>query len=68
MIKKETGFKGNVKNTDFIIDDLGGDELDLVEIALMVEQEFDISIPDKLTEDDKTVGVWLNFIHSKLNH
>lgn len=35
--------------------DLGMDSLDMVEIILNVEQEFDIRIPDDVASDVKTV-------------
>ena len=39
-----------------IIDDLGADSLDVVDLVMSFEEEFDIEIPDKMIEDIKTVG------------
>lgn len=38
------------------IDDLGADSLDIVEIVMAIEEEFDIKIPDDATENITTVG------------
>lgn len=38
------------------IDDLGADSLDLVELIMALEEEFDIEIPDEEAEKLKTVG------------
>lgn len=38
------------------VDDLGCDSLDLVELELAVEDEFDISFPDSEAEKITTVG------------
>jgi len=39
-----------------LIDDLGCDSLDVVEIAMEVEEEFGIDVPDDLTDNSQTVG------------
>ncbi|MCC6124028.1 MAG: acyl carrier protein [Pirellulales bacterium] len=36
--------------------DLGCDSLDIVEISMEIEEHFDISIPDEISEQTKTVG------------
>ena len=47
------------------IDDLGADSLDLVEMIMALEEEFEIEIPDSDTEKLKTVGDVVNYITSK---
>ena len=39
-----------------IIDDLGADSLDVVDLVMSFEEEFDVEIPDEMMEDIKTVG------------
>ena len=39
-----------------IADDLGADSLDVVEMLMAIEDEFDIEIPDDKVESLKTVG------------
>ncbi|MCL2383347.1 MAG: acyl carrier protein [Oscillospiraceae bacterium] len=38
------------------LDDLGADSLDIVELIMALEEEFDIEIPDNEAEKVKTVG------------
>ena len=38
-----------------IIEDLGGDSLDVVEIVMLVEEEFDIEIPEDMADEIVTV-------------
>lgn len=44
------------------IDDLNADSLDIVELVMAMEQEFNISIPDEEAERIKTVGDAVEFI------
>ncbi len=44
------------------IDDLGADSLDIVELIMALEEEFDIEIPDGEAENIKTVADVVNYI------
>ena len=44
------------------VDDLGADSLDLVELIMAMEEEFDKEIPDEVAEKIVTVGDAVNFI------
>lgn len=44
------------------IDDLGADSLDIVELIMALEEEFDIEIPDEEAEKFPTVGNVVNYI------
>ena len=44
------------------IDDLGADSLDLVELIMALEEEFDIEIPDSDAEKVVTVGDVVDYI------
>ncbi len=44
------------------IDDLGADSLDIVELVMAFEEEFDIEIPDDAAESIQTVGDAISFI------
>lgn len=44
------------------VDDLGADSLDIVELIMGLEGEFDIEIPDEDAEKIRTVGDALNYI------
>ncbi|GGY42610.1 acyl carrier protein [Parvularcula lutaonensis] len=47
------------------IDDLGADSLDIVELVMAFEEEFDIEIPDDAAETIQTVGDAINFIKER---
>ncbi|MFY7953846.1 MAG: acyl carrier protein [Armatimonadaceae bacterium] len=47
------------------IDDLGADSLDMVDLVMAIEAEFDIEIPDEDTEKIVTVGNAVEYIDSK---
>ena len=44
------------------IDDLGADSLDIVELVMALEEEFDIEIPDADAEKVTTVGDVVDYI------
>ncbi len=45
------------------IDDLGADSLDIVELVLLIEKEFDIEIPDEDAEKIATVQHAIDYIN-----
>lgn len=45
-----------------ILDDLGADSLDIVDLVMTLEEEFDLEIPDERIEELKTVGDLVKFI------
>ena len=47
-------------------DDLGADSLDLVELIMTVEEEFNIEIPDEEAEKIKQVKDAINYVKSKI--
>lgn len=49
-----------------ITDDLGADSLDVVDLVMSFEEEFDIEIPDDQVEKIKTVGDIVKFIEAKV--
>lgn len=51
-----------VKLESSFIDDLGADSLDIVELIMALEEEFDIEIPDSEAEKISTVGDAVNYI------
>jgi acyl carrier protein len=46
------------------VDDLGADSLDLVELIMSMEEEFDIEIPDEEAEKMITVKDAFAYIHA----
>ena len=51
-----------IKTDTSFIDDLGADSLDIVELILALEEEFDIQIPDNEAEKISTVGDVVEYI------
>ncbi len=56
-----------VKPAASFIEDLGADSLDIVELVMTMEEEFDMDIPDEEAEKMKTVGDVINYINAKSN-
>ena len=46
-------------------DDLGADSLDLVDLVMTMEDEFDVEVPDSAVEDVKTVGDIVHLIEKR---
>jgi acyl carrier protein len=46
------------------VEDLGADSLDVVELVMALEEEFDIEIPDEDAEKIATVGEAVRYIES----
>ena len=57
--------EGAVTPESSIIDDLGADSLDIVDMVMSLEEEFDVEIPDEEIEGMKTVGDIIAFIEAK---
>lgn len=47
-----------------VTDNLGADSLDLVDLVMSIEDEFDIEVPDSEIENLKTVGDIVRYIES----
>lgn len=54
--------KEQVKPETHIVNDLGADSLDTVEMVMELEEEFDITIPDEDAEKIQTVGQAIKYI------
>lgn len=48
------------------VDDLGADSLDLVELVMAFEEEFETEIPDEEAEKIRTVGDAVNYIKDRI--
>ncbi len=47
-----------------IAEDLGADSLDVVDLLMSLEDEFDVEIPDEEIENIKTVGNLVQYIEN----
>ena len=53
-----------IKAESSFIEDLGADSLDIVELVMAMEEEFEVEIPDEEAENIKTVGDAINYINT----
>ncbi|HCR43986.1 MAG TPA: acyl carrier protein [Ruminococcaceae bacterium] len=50
-----------------MVDDLGADSLDVVDLLMSVEDEFEIEIPDSDVENMKTVGDVVKYVEDHVD-
>ena len=63
IIVEQLGFADTAVTMEAsFIDDLGADSLDIVELVMALEEEFDIEIPDADAEKVVTVGDVVDYI------
>ena len=63
MIVNQLGVdENNITTETSFVDDLNADSLDMVELVMAMEQEFDISISDEVAEKVSTVGDAVEYI------
>ena len=48
-----------------IADDLGADSLDVVDLVMSLEDEFDVEIPDEDVENVRTVGDIVKYLEDR---
>ncbi len=49
-----------------LVDDLGADSLDAIDIVMSVEDEFKLEVPDEIIEKIETVGDIVNYIEDHI--
>ena len=49
-----------------IQDDLGADSLDVVDMVMSLEDEFEIEVPDEDIENLRTVGALVSYIEARV--
>ena len=55
-----------IKPESKLIDDLGADSLDAMEIVTALEEQFGIAIPDEEATEIKTVGEIIDLVNQKI--
>ena len=58
--------EADVQIDSTFIDDLGADSLDIVELIMAFEEEFEIEIPDDVAEKIKTVKDTVDYIDKNI--
>jgi acyl carrier protein len=53
-----------IKQESSFIEDLGADSLDIVELVMAMEEEFEVEIPDEEAEHIKTVADAINYVNN----
>ena len=56
----------SLQNDTDLQDDLGADSLDVVDLLMSIEDEFDIEIPDEEIENIRTVGELVNYLENNM--
>lgn len=56
----------SLKNDTDLQEDLGADSLDVVDLLMSIEDEFEIEIPDEEIEHIRTVGDLVSYIESNI--
>ena len=57
-----------IKLESSIVDDLGADSIDLIELIMNLEEEYGLSISDEEAVKLKTVGDVVDFINSQIEN
>ena len=68
FVAKQLGVnEADVKNESSFVNDLGADSLDMVELVMALEEEFETEIPDEDAEKITTVQQAVDYVtsHSK---
>jgi acyl carrier protein len=67
IIEKELGVEREKLTSEAsFIEDLGADSLDIVELVMEFEKEFNIDIPDEDAEKLRTVGDAMKYLNEKV--
>ena len=62
LIQKHLELEEITSDTDEFISDLGVDSLEVLEMILMLEEEFDIEIPDEEAEELKSIDAVIKYM------
>ncbi len=57
--------QGTIQPESKFAEDLGADSLDVVELVMALEEEFDVEIPDEAAEKIATVQAAVDYIEQK---
>jgi len=55
-----------VTEESLIVDDLGADSLDIVDMVMSIEEEFNIEVPDSAIENIRSIDDVVKFIESNI--
>ena len=68
IIIRELGLEKSVISPEkSFIDDLGLDSLDVMTLAMAIEEDFDIEVPDDDVEGIKTIQDVFDYMHKRID-
>lgn len=68
IVSEQTGVdESKITQATHLIADLGCDSLDMVELVMAVEDEFDLEIPDEEAEAIQTVGQAIEYVSARVS-
>ena len=56
----------DITMVSLLVDDLGADSLDAIDIVMSVEDTFKVEVPDEIIEKIETVGDIVNYIEDHI--
>ena len=65
IMEKLTVEESEITMDSHFVNDLGADSIDLVELIMEFENEFNIEIPDETAEEMHTVGTAIEFLEKQ---
>jgi len=67
IVAEQLGVEEDEITEETSFDELNADSLDIVELIMALEEEFDLEIPDEDAEKLTTVGTAVEYVKSKQN-
>jgi len=67
IVAEQLGVEEDEITEETSFEDLNADSLDIVELIMALEEEFDLEIPDEDAEKLTTVGAAVQYVKSKQN-
>jgi acyl carrier protein len=62
MLADQLGIEPEEVKMESTFENLNADSLDIVELVMAIEQEWDMEVPDEAAEEIKSVGDAVNYI------
>jgi acyl carrier protein len=56
----------SLSSGSFFTKDLGADVIDMIDLIMRIEEEFDLDIPDQKADRMKTVGQMVKYVSSRM--
>lgn len=56
----------NISLDSHILDDLGADSLDVVDLIMSIEDEFGVEVPDEALEDIRTIEDMVKYLEDRV--